>query len=152
MAGLSATRSWLHPGMFCIFAKRLRARAAIAAVALYVISVLAPHAALAATGGTIAMHCLNDLHGIVALHGHDAGGHAHRAGTVHAHHDESSPSTQGDGDGHPGDCCGLFCISALASDASFMMSGPLVDSPDFVGLTAAFSGREPERLYRPPIV
>jgi len=128
-----------------------RLRAASALVVLYALCLLAPAAAFAFGDGTKAAHCLTDNnHGLVASHSHDASS-AH--GHEHGHHDVGKHKHSGDGDRQQtqsGDCCGLFCLSALAPsiDLSFAQSDVLASIP---AVNAnSILGRGPDRLYRPP--
>jgi len=130
-----------------------RLRAASALVVLYAVCLLAPAAAFAFGDGTKAAHCLTDNnHGLVASHAHDASsapGHEHK----HEHHDAATHQHSGDGDRQQtktDDCCGLFCLSALAPsiDLSFAQSDVLASIP---AVNAnSILGRGPDRLYRPP--
>ena len=130
-------RDWLTKGM--------RHRAATALVVLYALCVLAPAAAFAFGDGTKAAHCLtDDNHGLVTSHTH---------GKPHVHDDGNAASHSHDGDEqqtNSGQCCGLFCLSALAPSTDLPLAQPelpvLVPSLNANGLL----GHGPHRLDRPP--
>jgi len=136
----------LEPTVLRRISKCVRVRAALALVALYSFCLLVPPAALAL--GDNAVHCLTDK-------GHSAvSTHIHADGTVHVH---ATVGDQQDADGstdqgsHPGNCCGVACLSAIAP----LMPADLLDQARFTSLVALIAdrvdGRAPERLYRPPI-
>jgi len=133
------------------FRRGFRSKAASALVVLYALCLLAPAAAFAFGDGTKAAHCLTDNnHGLVASHSHDASS-AH--GHEHGHHDVGKHKHSGDGDRQQtqsGDCCGLFCLSALAPsiDLSFAQSDVLASIPAVNANSILGCG--PDRLYRPP--
>jgi len=133
-------------------------RAALGLAALYAFCVLAPHAAVAL--GSVA-HCLTDdrpaghahkTKADVAPHTHADGTAHHHGGTPPADHDAvtADPQDHSKADDKSGNCCGLFCISAIAAEP-----GPTLLAPvSFAALPAmadALTGRDPGRLNRPPI-
>ena len=130
-----------------------RIRAILALAALYTFCVLAPSMALAFADGPTAFHCLTDQHGIADSHDHGGKVHMHADGTAHRHHDGGAAhgdSSDG-GKSPPRNCCGLFCMSALAGVATVGLVAPIhftfaasVRDEDFVG-------RGPDRIDRPPI-
>src|SRR3954462_78833 len=88
-----------------------RWRAAVALAALYALCVLAPHAALAFTHA--AAHCLTEPHGAAHVHAPvKPARHVHADDTEHDHHG-GAPDKPSDGKSVSGNCCGLFCVSAL---------------------------------------
>ena len=94
-------------------AKKIRRMAGFIAL-LYALCVVAPTVSFALSDGSKAAHCLNDNHGLqpVSLHSHE------HQGTESAHKGASqSQESQNDHDADkvPGQCCGLFCLSALSS-------------------------------------
>jgi len=141
--------------------KRLRIRAALAVAVLYAFCALAPHAALAF--GHAAAHCLTD--GAATAHVHKAkaqpASHTHADGTAHHHggvpaHDDASntePHQHSDADGKSdtGNCCGLFCISALALEPGMALRAPPLVATDLSSIHDALSGHSPGRINRPPI-
>jgi hypothetical protein len=141
--------------------KRFRLKAALVLAALYALCILAPHAAMAFGSG--AAHCLTE--DMSAAHVHPAKAepvsHTHADGVVHTHGDQAShkladgstphKSSDADGKNHSGNCCGLFCVSAIALDADTTLAAPLAHSPHLPGLCEFLTGRGPDRLIRPPI-
>ena len=139
--------------------KRFRLRAALGLAALYAFCVLAPHAALAL--GNNAAHCLTDDH--TAAHVHKAPAattaHTHADGSLHHHparaaHDDAGnlPHKNSDADGksHSGNCCGLFCFSAITLDPGVTLPAPPAFATEAPGPDDALAGRGPDRLKRPP--
>jgi hypothetical protein len=141
--------------------RRLRLKAALGLVALYAFCVLAPHAAVAL--GNIAAHCLTEdrvaahIHNAAAQttqHAHDGGTvHQHADGTMHRHAGEDTANESSDTDRktHSGNCCGLFCISAIPFEAGVALPAPPAVSTDRPALCDALAGRGPDRINRPPI-
>jgi len=152
--------------MFRPYNRQVRWRAAIALAALYAFCVLLPTAALALTQA--AAHCLTGSNGASHVHrtvekapephshanatqhdhGHDAASQAH--GKTN---DEISNET-GDNTGdksHGGNCCGLFCVSAIAHDNALSPAVVLAAAKDSPALADALVGHAPDRINRPPI-
>ena len=137
----------------------MRSRAAVALAALYAICVLVPSAAIAVGSSG---HCLTDDRPAAHVHKAkaDVTAHTHGDGTVHhggqpaAHdQDESAPqkhSTTG-GKDESGNCCGLFCISAIGTERGPRLLAPLSFAADLPALADALTGRDPGLLHRPPI-
>jgi hypothetical protein len=123
----------------------MRRRAATALVVLYALCVLAPPAAFALGDGTKVAHCLtNESHGLGASHA-DGKAHMHQDGTAHKHADEGDERQ-----GASGQCCGLFCLSALAPSIDLSLAphvipalAPSLNANDLLG-------HRPDRLDRPP--
>lgn len=90
---------------------RARVRMAGFIALLCALSLIAPTASFALSDGSKAAHCLTDNHGLqpVSMHSHE------HQGIESAHHNSSqSQKSQNDRDGsRAGQCCGLFCLSAL---------------------------------------
>jgi len=133
--------------------KKLRTRAAILLALAYAFCVLAPSAALAFAGTPTSFHCLAELTGISAPSTHDGAAHSHADGSAH-HHDQSGVPDHHSGTGSKadtGNCCGLFCISALAHGpgVTFGISTPATLAPPAVA--NGLAGRAPSPLHRPPI-
>jgi len=114
-----------------------RKGAAALLVALYALCVVTPPAALAASGGTMDVHCLsNGQHDAAAPHG-DGDSHPHSIPGDHDH-------------GALAKCCGLFGVSALvpAFDAIVVH---LARASDVAPPPAEnLLGRNSERIDRPP--
>jgi len=123
--------------------------------AAYALCVVAPALALAFIHGPTALHCLTDQHGIVVLQEH-ATMHVHADGTTHRHLDGAThkphQNPEHEGKSHPGDCCGLFCMTALASKASFTLGTPTHFRFERPLPDEHVAGRGPDRINRPPIV
>lgn len=139
--------------MLSALKKKFRLKAALALAALYAVCVVAPHAALALTGD--AVHCLTEAHGSAHMHKDPTAtkNHVHSDGVTHSHHDTGLPEVPSDtGDkSHSGNCCGLFCVTALVHEPPLVISTPpaalLVGPGEFYRL----AGRGPDRINRPPI-
>jgi hypothetical protein len=145
--------------------KIARVRAAVALAVTYAFCVLAPHAALALTHAAIAIHCLNEP--MTVAHVHQAAmpvEHAHSDAPKHVHHDEGlSQTTQHRHADHaknghsptPGqndsNCCGLFCVTALAGRDLDVL--PLLPTRSFrlAFRQAAGTPIIPSRITEPPI-
>ena len=134
---------------FARLTKGLRSRAALAAAALYAVCVLMPHAAVALGS---AGHCLTDDHRAAHIHKAKVAVH-HHGGEPTAHDDatDSHKHSKADNEGGSANCCGLFCISAIAGDPGPMLLTPLSFAADLPALAGALTGRDPGRLHRPPI-
>src|SRR5687767_10218914 len=127
--------NWLTSGM--------RRRAATALVVLYALCVLAPAAALALGDAAKAAHCLtDDNHRLGSSHAHGKS-HVHEDGTAHKHSDEGDEQTAA------GQCCGLFCLSALAPSTDLPFAQPeLLALVSYLN-TNGLLGHGPNRLDRP---
>jgi hypothetical protein len=138
--------------MLSSLTRRCRRAAAAIFAALYAICLVVPAAALAFVDAPTALHCFTDQHGIAAAHDHDATVHVHADGTTHRHADEGTnkPSDNG-GRSHPADCCGLFCMTALATEASVQLGTPVHFRFAAPALDEDVAGRGPDRINRPPI-
>jgi hypothetical protein len=142
--------------MFRRYDRRGRWRAAAALAALYAFCVLLPSAALAVTH--VAAHCLTGSNG--ASHIHQAAekapeqhSHSHADATQHDHgHDGAShPHEKTDETAAGGNCCGLFCVSAIAQDSTLSPALIFAAAKDSPALSDALVGHEPDRTIRPPI-
>ena len=132
--------------------KRFRLKAAVALAALYAFCVLAPHTALALAN---AAHCLTEPHGAAHVHQEQAAtkSHVHADGMAHAHPDTGTPQKDSDADGksHSGNCCGLFCVTALAHEPALALFVPPAALLVGLGEFYQLAGRGPDRINRPPI-
>lgn len=146
--------------------KTNRMRATIALVAAYAFCVLAPHATLAFTNGTAAMHCLTELSDLAHVHGQPtvAVEHTHADGVKHTHgapppvqtaqysHSDGTTHDHGKtGKADDGNCCGLFCITALNHDGVAALPAPPPRAFENALPEAERASRDPDRLYEPPI-
>lgn len=140
-----------------------RVRATIAVVVAYASCVLAPHAALALTGGNAALHCLAELSSAAHVHAKPAAAveHVHADGNKHVHHNaapvKSAQHTHGEGTTHNhsknsnGSCCGLFCITALNHDGVAALPAPPPEASKLASLETARTSHNPDRIDEPPI-
>jgi hypothetical protein len=139
--------------MLLVYKKTFRIKAAIAATLLYAICVLAPSAALAFSPQ--AAHCLTETQSAAHVHGDaaQAAPHIHDDGAGDAHADSAdaqNPSHTED-KARSNNCCGLFCVSALASEPAAALLASPTPALDGPTLTFRLDGREPSRIHRPPI-
>jgi hypothetical protein len=141
--------------MLSVFSKRFRIKAAIAATVLYAVCVLAPSAALAFGDRDATAHCLTDVPVAAHVHQPQPAAHNHDSadGTAHEHSDSSTPQKHSDADGknHAGNCCGLFCVTALAHEPALALSAPPTAALSGPGGDYELAGRGPDRINRPPI-
>ena len=131
------------------------------AVAAYAFCVLAPNVALALTNAKGAMHCLTEPSNLSHVHAAETPkAHTHTDGTSHVHSAAiADPSSHGDENSNHGDpgnvkeanCCGLFCVTAMAHEGVAVLSapppsgfGPLMPEPKRAALA-------PLRIDQPPI-
>jgi hypothetical protein len=141
--------------------KRARIRAALCAATVYALCVLAPNVALAFTNAKGALHCLTEPSNLSHVHAaQKAETHAHADGSSHVHaaaNGAAASHDDGNSDhGKPGkvketNCCGLFCVTAIAHEGVAVLPapppngfGPLMPEPAGVALA-------PLRIYEPPI-
>jgi hypothetical protein len=132
----------------------MRWRAAVVLAALYALCVLLPTTALAVT--QVAAHCFTGSNG--ANHVHRA---VEKAPSQHSHTDAAQHDHGDDGASHPhentsdkaasGNCCGLFCVSAIAHDSAISPAVVFAAAKDAPALADALVGHEPDRITRPPI-
>ena len=135
-------------GMLRRLTEVVRWRTARVLVGLYVACLLAPPAEIAF--GTVAPPCLtDDSHGVVrtAMHEHGGKVHVHKDGTVHEHSKAADRHTK-DSDGQ---CCGLFCASALPAVLIDVPLPALLAKSAISAEVQGLAGRTPDRLDRPPI-
>ena len=137
--------------MFSRLTRGCRIRAVLALAVLYAFCVLAPSMALAFADGPTAFHCLTDQHGIAGSHDHGGKVHVHADGAAHRHHDGGTHEDSGRGKSPPGNCCGLFCMSALAGAATAGLVAPVHFTFAAPVRDEDFAGRGPDRIDRPPI-
>ena len=128
--------------------KRARVRVAKVFVALFAACVILPSVALAYADGTTAAHCLEGEHGVKS-----GKTHVHADGASHKHLGDDTLQNGSDSDGVavPTTCCGLFCLAALPVDAGVTTSEPICSTPISELAAEGLSGREPNRINRPPI-
>ena len=143
-------RSCISPSaMLSGLTRGFRLRAALMLAVLYALCVLGPAAALALTN--TAMHCLTEQ-GAAHVHGQaSAKSHAHADGADHQHHDDGATQEHSDaGKAASGNCCGLFCITALSHEPGFALLAPPATGRAIPVIVDALDGHGPDRLKRPP--
>jgi len=158
LAWLRIESAALRDVMLVRLGKGMRSRAALAAAAFYAFCVLAPSTAVALGSGG---HCLTEDRPVAHVHKAKAevAPHTHADGTVHHH--SGTPSAVDDATADPfqrskaddknGSCCGLFCISAIATDSAPALLKPVSFAAALPARVDALTGRDPGRLHRPPI-
>ena len=137
---------------------RMRRRVGRLLALAYLVCVIAPPMALALAEGAVAAHCLTDDHHVAVV------AHVHADSTVHHHVKKpdhpaqhapqpASHHKQADSEGKaaPGNCCGLFCMNATATDVGVPIGVPSRASILMPTLEAALGGLAPSRIDRPPI-
>ena len=153
--------------MFRCLNKTARIRATIAVAVAYAFCVLAPHAAMALTQSPSGAHCLTEPTGMSHMHHAKAPAeHTHADGTKHIHAKSSEPvqtttHTRGeagalDDPAKPAtatdaNCCGLFCVTALAHDGAATLPVPPPRAFEGPAPQAERASRTPDRIYEPPI-
>jgi hypothetical protein len=136
--------------------KRRRIRAAVAVSLLYVVCILAPSAALALAEPGAAAHCLTES-SLGAAHVHHEraapNNDVHADGGAHIHSDAGMPDRHSDADGksHGGNCCGLFCVTAMPYEPALALAVPPAAALVGLGQDYQLAGRGLDRINRPPI-
>lgn len=115
---------------------KLRFKTALVLAVLYAFCVLTPSVALAMSHDKAA-DCLTQQD----THSHGEVAHTHADGDNHKHDDKSADSM----------CCGLFSVTALASDHYQTFSMPVMHSQGHLVLVTMFEGRDLNPGIRPPI-
>ena len=131
--------------------RRFRLRAAIMLAALYTLCAVGPAAALALTRS--AMHCLTE-HSAAHVHGKaSAQIHGHMDDLSRQHDDGDAAHKHSDTEkAAPGNCCGLFCVTALAHEPGFAPLTLPAIGPAAPAHADALDGRGPDRIDRPPSI
>lgn len=145
--------------MFRGWNRRIRWRVAAGLAALYAFCVLLPSAALAVTH--VAAHCLTGSNGASHVHRaiektpdrDHAAPHSHAGNAQHEHSHDGAPHQheKADDTSHGGNCCGLFCLSAISQDGGSFPAVVFAVAKDSPVLADALAGRVPDRINRPPI-
>ena len=137
--------------MLARLTRRLRRHAAIVLATLYALCVIGPVAALALSHS--AAHCLTEP-GAAHVHGKaSAQSHGHTDDVSHQHDDgDTGHEHSGTGTAAPGNCCGLFCVTALAHEPGFAPLTPPAIGPVTLARADALDGRGPDRIDRPPSI
>lgn len=133
--------------------KTLRRRAAIMIAVAYAFCVVIPAAALAFGDSPTVFHCLQGTDRMANAAEHGGTSHAHGDGAIHQHAQSSVPDHHSDQNGKAdaGNCCGLFCVSALAHSPSLTFGVFAPASPSVPEIANGLTGRAPDPLHRPPI-
>jgi hypothetical protein len=133
--------------------KNLRRRAAILIAVAYAFCVVTPAAALAFGDSPTVFHCLQDKNTMANAGEHGGISHAHGDGAIHQHEQSSVPDhhSNQDGKADAGNCCGLFCVSALAYSVNLTFGAFAPASPSVPAVANGLTGRAPAPLHRPPI-
>lgn len=136
--------------MLKLVTRRMRLNAAVFLAALYALTVLAPHAALAFSGPGGYVHCLTQEK---SVHDHSAmSGHQHADGSVHSHAGKAKVPNSEDSQGPAAACCGLFAATALTSEPRVVLPAPPIASRIVPFPSNGVDGQGPGRIIRPPIV
>jgi hypothetical protein len=136
--------------MLVLLTSQWRKRAAAILVALYALCLVAPAAAFAFSESPPTALCLSqtDNHqGIGESRLHES--HVHQDGMDH--HKSSPEKSNFGGDDHPGNCCGLFCVTAIAPPALGVTAlHPMQASAVVLPAAESLFGRSSSRIDRPP--
>ena len=135
--------------------KRIRSRIAIFIALAYAFCILVPSAALALAADPASFHCLAEFSEGNSSHGELHKTHTHPNGAIHHHGDNGGSlddHASANGKAHGGDCCGLFCMSALALDCHVTLGISSLSAPTLPAIVSDLSGNAPHPLHRPPII
>ena len=136
--------------MLELVTRKMRLNAAVFLAALYALTVLAPHAALAFSGPSGYVHCLTQEK---SVHDHSAvSDHVHADGSVHSHAGKAEVPDSEDSQGPAAACCGLFAATALTSEPRVVLPAPPIASRIVPFPSNGVDGQGPGRIIRPPIV
>lgn len=140
--------------MLVVLTRAMRKCAARLLAAAYLLCVLAPAASFAFGDGTRAAHCLTDeLLGLTSTHVHMTAEkvHEHADGTSHVHSGKAADSKHDHGKASSdGQCCGLFCFSALPASGFQMALPSLLRGPAELTMMQGFVEQPPPGHFRPP--
>lgn len=138
--------------MLVLLTRAMRKCAARLLAAFYLLCVLAPAASFAFGDGSRAAHCLTEenqqlqsvhVAGEKQVRADDTS-HIRSDGTVNPKHDHGKTPSDGQ-------CCGLFCFSALPA-SGFEIAPPVFPrGSEQVTTTQGFVDHLPPRLFRPPL-
>ena len=136
--------------MLVLLTSQWRKRAAAILVALYALCLVAPAAAFAfnESSATALYLSLTDDHRSMGESGLGES-HVHQDGMDH--HKSSPDKSNFGGDDHPGNCCGLFCITAIVPPALGVTAlHPMQASAVVLPVAESLFGRSSNRIDRPP--
>ncbi len=128
---------------------------AVLTAALYGLCVVAPSVSFAFGDGSQAAHCLTDNHGLSVISVQTD--QDHRSTQLHQHQTfdsqaaDESPNTHPDEHPINGQCCGLFCLSALPTLGIVVLAPPMLHSALNMTLPDVVRGQISLSFLRPPI-
>lgn len=134
-------------------AKGLRIKGGLALAVLYALCVLTPSTALAFADAERAAHCLTYIGDVAATHTPSGQPHSHATGTSYSHAIDGAAreTSKDDGKTVAEQCCGVFCITAVAIVPEVTFTRPVLVTALVPALAGALAGRFPDRLIKPPI-
>jgi hypothetical protein len=143
--------------MLTLVNRKRRFGAASLLAVLYAFCVLAPAAAFAFGNGEKAAHCLTDTnHGLGKVHAY-ADGSRHEHGAAHQHHAsqdhaaaQENSQANDEGKSHSSTCCGLICLTGLATAVESLWSEATREPLPVVLAANGVRGCGLDRLDRPP--
>lgn len=136
--------------MLSFLTRKMRLKAAVFLAALYALTALAPHMALAVAGPGGYVHCLANEK---RPHDHSAvSDHKHADDSAHSHSSNESLPDSKESQGPVAPCCGLFSVTALTSEPRVVLPAPAVASRILPFPSEGVDGQQPGRIIRPPIV
>jgi hypothetical protein len=137
--------------MLSLLTLQMRLKAAVFLAALYALTVLVPHVALAFAGPGGYVHCLTHEK---SVHSHSAlADHEHAAdGSTHSHAGNEPLPDSEESQGPAASCCGLFSATALTSEPRVVLAAPPIASRIVPFPSNGVDGQGPGRIIRPPIV
>jgi len=136
--------------MLVLLTSQWRKRAAAILVALYALCLVAPAVAFAfnESPATALYLSLTDDHRSMGESGLGES-HVHQDGMDH--HKSSPDKSNFGGDDHPGNCCGLFCVTAIVPPALGVTAlHPMQVSAVVLPVAESLFGRSSNRIDRPP--
>ena len=121
-------------------------------VALYALCLLAPVTAFAFSDSSATAVYLSQTDDHRSMSESGLGeSHVHQDGT--GHHKSSPDKSNFGGDDHPGNCCGLFCVTAIVPPAFGVTALHLMQASAVVlPVAESLFGRSSNRIDRPPRV
>jgi hypothetical protein len=133
--------------MLRVLTKAFRRRTGLLLALSYLVCVIGPASALALADASLAAHCLTaDHHGVASIH-------SYSDEAVHDHHRADSSQRPGDAENRspPGQCCGVFCLNAVAEDGVIALIASSIRGRALeIVPQAACVGLGPFRIERPP--
>ncbi|ARP98062.1 hypothetical protein CAK95_02420 [Pseudorhodoplanes sinuspersici] len=124
--------------------KAVRIRAALVLAILFGVCTISPSLALAFADGTATVHCLTDDHHGTAK--------AQAETKPHNHSSLNQVDADQTDDAAPGNCCGVFCLTALSAPHLPAIGPQINASSPYPPLQDIVTGSHPGRINRPPIV